>query len=44
MKQMFLVALAVASLGALTLGAGSALAQSYSHAAPPPDNQTQTDR
>ena len=35
---------AVASLGAISLGVGSAFAQSYSHAAPPPDNQVQTDR
>jgi hypothetical protein len=33
MKQLILAAIAV-----LGLGAGSALAQSYSHAAPPPDN------
>ncbi|MDB5398475.1 MAG: hypothetical protein QOF70_4653 [Acetobacteraceae bacterium] len=39
-----LAAVAVASLGAINLGVGSAFAQSYSHAAPPPDNQVQTDR
>jgi hypothetical protein len=44
MKQLVLAAVAVASLGAISLGVGSAFAQSYSHAAPPPDNQVQTER
>ena len=34
MKQLILAAAAVLSLGAVSLGAGSAFAQSYSHATP----------